>query len=293
MMVNKKPKVWELFFRVRGTVLPRIWPQILVVGLASLLVTLLEQQGLLHITPIAALPFSLMGIALSIFSAFCNTASYDRWWEARKVLGQMLIDTRNITRQSQAYLASDPLAARQQARYAMAFADSLRCHLRDEVPDEQALQYLDANQRQQVLASKHAPNRILAWMSQTIAMALSNGHIAPQMAQELEERVTSLAVVLGAAERIKTTPLPYAYSLLLHRTAYLFCFLLPLGMGGSLGMWTPLFVVILSYTFFGLDALGSELLTPFGTTPNSLPMQTICRTIEKNILEELSASNRH
>jgi ion channel-forming bestrophin family protein len=287
VIVRKSPRPWELFFILRGSIVPQIWPQMLVVTLISVTVTLLETRGYIHVAPIAALPFSLIGVALSIFSAFRNTASYDRWWEARKILGTMVIDARGLSRQAIAYLAADPATARRLALYATAFSDLVRCHLRDEKPDEEALRHLDAGDRELVLNAQHAPNRLLACMSGAIAAALSQGQIPAQMAQTLEERVSALSADLTAAERIKLTPLPFAYSLLLHRTAYLFCFLLPFGLADSMGLWTPLIAAIVSYTFFGLDVLGDELVAPFGTTQNSLPVMALCRTIEINILEDL------
>ncbi|CAM5762719.1 membrane protein [Labrys miyagiensis] len=291
MIVRKSPRPWELFFILRGSIVPQIWPQMLVVALISIAVTLLETRGYVHIAPIAALPFSLIGVALSIFSAFRNTASYDRWWEARKILGSMVIDARGLSRQSIAYLSPDPVTARRLALYATAFSDLVRCHLRDERPDEDALRHLDAVDRELVTRAKHAPNRLLARMSGAIAAALSQGQVSAQMAQTLEEKVSALSTDLTAAERIKLTPLPFAYSLLLHRTAYLFCFLLPFGLADSMGLWTPLIAAIVSYTFFGLDVLGDELVAPFGTTQNSLPVMAICRTIEINVLEDLGETD--
>src|SRR6202000_1341879 len=118
---------WELFFIMRGSIVPRIWPQMLTVSVLSVTVTLLEMHGYIHFATIAALPFSLIGVALSIFAAFRNTASYDRWWEARKILGQMVIDARGLSRQALAYLAADPATAQPLALHAIAFCDPLRC----------------------------------------------------------------------------------------------------------------------------------------------------------------------
>ena len=91
----------------------------------------------------------------------------------------------------------------------------------------------------------------------------------------------------AACERIHNTPAPFAYSLLLHRTAWLFCLLLPFGLVDVLGPFTPLVVIIVAYTFFGLDALGDELQEPFGLSDNSLPLRAIVRTIEIDLLDGL------
>jgi len=84
-----------------------------------------------------------------------------------------------------------------------------------------------------------------------------------------------------------TTPLPFAYSLLLHRTALVFCINLPFALAGSLGGWTLLPVLLIAYTFFGLDALGHQLEDPFALQPNSLPLHAMQRTIEREMLASL------
>ena len=91
----------------------------------------------------------------------------------------------------------------------------------------------------------------------------------------------------AASERLASTPLPFAYTLLTHRTAYLYCYLLPFGLVGSMGWMTPVFTVIVAYTFFGLDALAQELETPFGDQPNHLPLDAMCRVNDISIAESL------
>jgi Bestrophin, RFP-TM, chloride channel len=80
---------------------------------------------------------------------------------------------------------------------------------------------------------------------------------------------------------------PFTYTLLLHRTAWLFCLLLPLGLVGTLGMATPAATTILAYAFFGLDALGEELEEPFGLSQNALSLDALVRAIEIASLEAL------
>jgi ion channel-forming bestrophin family protein len=65
----------------------------------------------------------------------------------------------------------------------------------------------------------------------------------------LDERLTAIAAVQAANERIANTPLPFAYSLLVHRTAYLYCFLVPFGLASSVGWFAP-FLPPLSPMYF-------------------------------------------
>jgi putative membrane protein len=89
-----------------------------------------------------------------------------------------------------------------------------------------------------------------------------------------------LSEVLGGCERIATTPMPFAYSVMIHRTVYLFCALLPFGLVGSIGVFTPLFTVLVAYTFMAIEALAAELEEPFGIESNDLPLDALCIAVE-------------
>ncbi len=93
--------------------------------------------------------------------------------------------------------------------------------------------------------------------------------------------------VLGGCERIKSTPIPYPYILMLHRIVHVYCFLLPFCLVDSIGWLTPVAVCILAYTFFGLDALGDQISDPFDVQPNDLALNAMSRNIEAAVLEML------
>ncbi len=59
------------------------------------------------------------------------------------------------------------------------------------------------------------------------------------------------------------------------------------GIVSSLGLFTPLFCVIVAYTFFGLDALSEELEQPFGLAANDLPLSAFTRSTEIDLLAAL------
>ena len=97
-----------------------------------------------------------------------------------------------------------------------------------------------------------------------------------------------LTPIEAGCERIAGTPFPFAYTLLLHRTAYLVCLLLPFGLVATAGWATPLFTALIAYTFFGLDRLSEELEDPFGTEANDLALDSLCRTCEISVFEALA-----
>ncbi|WP_237481183.1 bestrophin family protein [Lichenibacterium dinghuense] len=288
MIVRDKPSAWQLLFVMRGSIVPTIAPRLAFVTVLSVIVVALQGAGLVHLHDLAALPFSVIGIALSIFAGFRNSACYDRWWEGRKVFGQLLVDVRSLARQQIAYLgAGDAAAARRGAFRAVAMAHLLRDYMRGLRPGADALAALAEGDASAVAAARNPCNMLLALISRDAALAVASGVLTPQALWTVEERVVSLSAVVAAAERINNVPVPYTYSLILHRTAYLFCLLLPFGLAAPAGLWTPLIVLVVSYTFFGLDALGDELERPFSTMQNGLPIDAMARGMEIDVREML------
>jgi putative membrane protein len=128
---------------------------------------------------------------------------------------------------------------------------------------------------------------LLGLISQGYAQLYRERRLDSILLADIDAQVTRLSYVLGGCERIQGTPIPFAYILLLHRTVYMYCLLLPFCLIGSVGWVTPLMVGVLSYTFFGLDALGDQIENPFDRLPNDLPLDAMCRTIEIGLGELL------
>ena len=169
-------------------------------------------------------------------------------------------------------------------RRLIAFAFALKHHLRG-TRDDQSRAYLSDDDVQAVAASVNVPDRLLRLMSRDVAALAAGGRLDPMLVAQVEDNLTALAGVQAGCERIRHTPLPFSYSLLLHRTAYLYCFALPFGLVDTTGFMTPFVVGLVSYTFFGLDAIGDEIEEPFGLLPNNLPLESMCRRVEIDLLE--------
>lgn len=136
-------------------------------------------------------------------------------------------------------------------------------------------------------AHPNLPDQVLQQLGARFSQLAEQGVISEWRYTQLETRLVSLSQVQASCERIKHTPLPFPYTLLLHRTIYLFCILLPFAMAEPLGWLTPVFTAIVSYTFFGLDEIGDDLEDPFGFDENDLPCNAIVRTLEREILAAL------
>jgi ion channel-forming bestrophin family protein len=289
MIVRDTPRAWEVFFVVRGSIAHRILPQIICVAGISLVIVLSQRFELSHLAPVEPLALSVIGGALAIFSSFRNAASYDRWWEARKVIGQIIIEARNLSREAQAYIAGDKGddLGRQIAGRCIAFMFCVRDHLRDRPISDDTAMYLQPEEEEALQSSLCPPNCLLGFFSRDIARAAAEGRLDQQMTQLLENRVVGLTSGFASAERTKGTPMPFVYTLLVHRTAYFFCLLLPFCLVDASGYWTPVLAAVVAYTFFALDEIGQEMASPYCGAEHGLPLDALSRVVEINILESL------
>ena len=153
------------------------------------------------------------------------------------------------------------------------------------------MKFLKEDERSRVLTSVNPPAAILRSLGQDLRDCLAQGLVNEPLAVNIDDTLNNFDRILAGCERIRSTPVPFSYTLLLHRTAYLYCFLLPFGLVDTAGMATPIVVGLVSYTFFGLDALGDEIEEPFGTLSNDLPLAALSRNIEINLREALGETD--
>jgi ion channel-forming bestrophin family protein len=102
-----------------------------------------------------------------------------------------------------------------------------------------------------------------------------------------EKSLTEMTTIQGGCERIDNTPVPFAYTTLIHRIVGFYALLLPFGIVNDVQWMTPLVVFMICHAFFGLDEIGDEIEEPFGIEPQDLPLAAISRTIEINLLQYL------
>ncbi|MBF2718644.1 hypothetical protein IP510_01950 [Psychrobacter sp. NG254] len=295
MIVRQAPNALKIFFTLRGSIIPKIYPQILMITLLSTLITIIQHWVPDSFPYYGMATFTLLGIALSLFLGFRNNASYQRWWEARGIWGQLVYDSRSLTRQVLSFVEDDTATGRDTQRtmvyLTIAFAHAVRHRLRGTSPWEDIEPFIAPIHHDHMRQARNVPDYIMRLMGKHLGDIRRQQLVSEQVIQNMDERLTSMTIVLAACERIHNTPLPFAYMLLVHRTTYLYCIMLPFGLVASLGWATPLICAVIAYTFFGLDALSEELEEPFGLAANQLPLTALSRTIEINLREALGETD--
>lgn len=227
--------------------------------------------------------FALLGISLAIFHGFCNNAAYDRFWEGRKLWGTLVWLSRNVARQVMT-LPNVSMAQKQAfIRHQIAFVHCLRLQLRGQDATHNLQRLLTADEQAGLVGQSFIALRLTQILGQMIANWQTEQKIDVWQWQSLDKTVGKIAQVQAGCERINNTPIPFAYFVLLHRTVYLYCFMLPFGLGNTIGWVTPFLVTFVGYTFMALNEIVDEISEPFGTGENELPLGMMCDTIETQL----------
>lgn len=320
MIVIKKRRWLRALFRFHGTSLEQTWPKILLTTAVAVVLTYADME--FWVLDLTTIPFSMVGVTLGIFLGFRNNTSYDRFWEGRKLWGSLVNTARTLARQYVTLVgpmdklegrltdgthslyrgssiapdvASDEDTKelltfhREMVRRVAAYVHALRLHLRDEKDySELASKGILAEDEVDLLyGESNPPISMLTTMGQRGREAWLRGWVHPMHLRVLEETLTVLCNVQGACERIRSTPIPFTYSALLHRLVHLYCYALPFGLVSHLGAATPLVVAVVAYCFFGLDSVGEEIEDPFGKDANDLPLLQLSTMIEVNVRQRV------
>lgn len=285
MIVRELPSLASLFTADEGAIAPKVFPEVLGFMLLSLIVVASDKL-LIDLPHIGVGSMSVFGIALSLFLGFRNNAAYSRWWEARKLWGNLVTNCRNLSRELVVFI-DDPKVHREILTLVAVYVHLHRGKLQNADVTEQTNYWVNANELKPFEQYNNPASAVLRAVNEKVGASYKRGQLCDTGARSLTQRISYISNAQGGNERIFSTPIPFIYSLLILRTSYLYCLLLPLALIDVAGWFAPLFSGAVAYIFLGLSAVTNELEHPFEQSPNALPLKTLCRVIEIDIAESL------
>jgi putative membrane protein len=277
-------------FSVQGSVIPTVLPRTLLCSVFAFLIYLLHLQGWAVSSPIlgSLVPSLVLGLLL----VFRTNTSYERFWEGRKLWGNVVNQTRNLARQMwvaiQEKHPADHEAKITAIRLLPAFAIALKLHLRGENSSSELSGLISDEQFAKLQTMNNPPLEIAFWIADYLQTQQTQNKLNPYQLAACLKALDGLVDTLGGCERILKTPIPLAYSIHLKQLLMLYCLALPFQMVDSVGWGTPFLVGLISFAVFGIEAIGIEIENPFGNDPNDLPLDTICQTMRQNIEDLIS-----
>lgn len=290
-MVSYDPSNWFKALAIhRADTFRRLWPWLLLVGAFSYAVGFIElrRMGLDddHLVKNLPVMHSLLGFAISMLLVFRTNTAYDRWWEGRKLWGQLVNASRNLAVKVDALVPDDAPARGFFARLIPRFAHELRLHLQR----EKTRLELDSVPHPEIPdfdRSKHVPMQVAGLMTARAQRLLKEGAITGEQLLALDRELAQLLEICGACERIKNTPIPYSYSSFIKKFIVIYVLTLPFGFAFTLGWIAVPVVMFIFYVLASLELIAEEIEDPFGTDTNDLPMDRIAATIQGNVEEVL------
>lgn len=255
-------------------------------------------RGRIHIP--GAIP-ALLGTTLAFFIGFNNNQAYSRWWEARTVWGGLVNDSRSWTRSLLAYtqvIEKDPQTEHEECmrnlvvrmvRRNLSFLYALKRTLRD-VEDQDYQNYLDQTDQNALTRYTNIPAAILDLQSQDLQKLKANDQIDAPTFIVLNNLLVYFSDNMGRCERIKNTLFPATYLYFTRVFIWIMIAVLTMDIVEEAGIWSIGLGWLIGFVFHVTHLNGLNLMNPFDGNPASVPLDSIVRTVEINILQTLKSS---
>lgn len=234
-----------------------------------------------------------LSIVVGLMLVFRNQTSYDRFWSGQQNLTTICSCVRNLSRSflTCSYVSgqqqSSPSAAEVQdvehvIRVMLALLYAVKTHLRSEwettLASVVAGRGLGSEADSKPDIHDLLPPGMQSFEREGLGLPLQlsieiegfikRGHDrtwfhAPQASQLTVQLNTAIAA-FGAMETIRLTPIPVAYLIHTKQVLALFGCLLPFAMVSDMGWWSVLLVSLITFTLYGIEAIGQQIEDPFG-----------------------------
>lgn len=256
----------------RFPVLARLWPYLVVLFAYTVGVEALSQW--LHPSDAGNLTRSRPGelllgsLLFGWFMHFRARASYERWYDARILWGQLVNHSRNLSLKAARLVPDDPDGVDRLRRLLGQFASELRSYLARPrtAPPEQ-----------------HYPLATAGRVYDLLCEWKSNGKLDGFGFLSLDVHGKALMDVSGACERIRATPLVASYVSLMRKGLTLYLLSLPWLIADDLGWYTVLLVLPVGYVLIAMELIATDIENPFDGGADDLPLDTVVATIKRSV----------
>lgn len=265
--------------------------QIDLIMIASCTVAYLVREFLIaHHYIIPSIIPTLLGTAIAFFIGFNNNQAYDRWWEARRIWGSLVNDSRSFARSLLNYVDGDLDIAERMIYRHIAFLYALKTNLRGGNNDCN-VRYLNDADKRAIEGHRNLHNAILNLQSADLQRLSKNGQIDGFRFIEINSMLVRFSESMGMSERIKNTVFPTTYSYMTKVFIWLFVVTFTLVISEGAGVYAIFLGWLIGFVFVSTQINGMNLVNPFENNSASIPLNQITRTIEINLLQMLGASD--
>ncbi|TXK28598.1 hypothetical protein FVR03_20680 [Pontibacter qinzhouensis] len=251
---------------------------------------------LFFIDSLPEVPFqlpTLLGTAISLILAFNVNQSYDRWWEARKIWGAIVNDSRSLIIQLKGFIDGERYTdapnllhrmANRQIAWCYCLGQSLR-GLKPLTPEQE--QFLPPNEVSFLESQNNKSFALLMLQMEDLRKLRQREAVNPFQEVQINSTLSRLCDSMGKAERINTTVFPITYRIFIHVFMYIFLIILSIALVETVGVFEIPILIVVASAFFMIEKTARHMQDPFRNKPTDTPVTAIARTIEINIRQIL------
>jgi Predicted membrane protein len=277
---------WVTALYVQNTpIFGRIVGTVAALTVYDALVVLIDRRMPLAVPEGVAQFHALLGLILGTLLVFRTNTSYDRWWEGRKLWGQLVNDVRNLAIKVQTCVRADAADKQRLGRWLIDFALALKGHLRRGV---RLSDFTDFEPIKPDEEPQHVPAYIAARIYEQFESWRQNEQLGGFELLFLDQHAASLMNVCGACERIQRSPISPSYRWFIRQLIGFYLLTLPWGLMRSFGWWTVPAAALLAYFMVGVEMIAEQIEDPFGVTKDDLMLDDLCKTIEQSVTDILA-----
>ena len=288
-MIKYNPKEWySLIFEFhKSDTLIKLIKTIIIFAIYSTVVLFLEIHYTKFKSTIAI--HSLLGFVIGLLLVFRTNTAYERWWEGRKLWGELTNTSRNLAMKINAVLPEESKDERKYyATMISNFVFSTKEHLRrGEDVDINEIESCIGFDKNMLKDYKHIPNIINSEIFKKTHQLHKQDLISGNLLITIDNQIKVFSDILGGCERISNTPIPYSYNIFLKKFIFIYTLSMPFGLVTDLGYWAIPIATFTLYVFCSLEILAEEIEDPFGEDANDLPLNIMCKNIKENVNEIL------
>jgi len=131
----------------------------------------------------------------------------------------------------------------------------------------------------------NVPLEVALYLSSYLAWLLKRSYLAPAIATAMTNNLNLLQDAVFSLDRIRSTPLPFAYQAHLRLSLWIYLLLLPFQIYDAFGYVTIPMTAFASFLLVGFLEIGQEIENPFNYDLNDLDLDHFCLTIQRELHE--------
>jgi putative membrane protein len=297
-MISYNAKDWFTFiFKIHKTeTMQRLLPLLLGVGVYAGCWAYIENiffadNKTIDLVNNIGIVYSILGFTLSLFLVFRTNTAYDRWWEGRRLWGDLNNAIRNISIHLHSSL---PIENEQRRHYYSAlmhlFSIALKQHLQDKRIHSNHFEIFEDNNpifedKNEILKINQQPQFIAKLIFLALKADVRHGLFSIHELELFRSELNKFMEVAGGCERIKNTPIPFTYSVFIKKFIFIYVMLFPIVYSTQLFFFIIPVTMFILYVLASIELIAEEIENPFNGDESDLPLEAIVKNIGKNARE--------